>query len=322
MSIVSLRQVAKDVLGRTTELSIRKDIFSLPNIPSSDSLSANLRLLEAVYRFAPQLWLHRDEDSNPSSVGWYLQRVRMRRHRAFSPDVQVLDRGQVTVGSLVSQTSGGQHSGSGRNRTQFFLEIGNAGKPATKRGDLPSAECYVYFRHSPRNPAQTDIQYWFFYPYNSFGPGHEGDWEHVTVRITAEFEIAQVFFASHAKESSWRSPGGFSITEGSHPVVYSAKSSHACYWFAGKQDRGKWYAIELPPDDFTSEQGAAWDTWTSLRIVGEVDAPLDNQQWVKYTGHWGEIGVPVVSEWLVTSGPYGPAFQAWWDDDDEGNKVP
>jgi hypothetical protein len=189
-----------------------------------------------------------------------------------------------------------------------------------RKGSLQSAECYVHFRHAPQRNGQIDIQYWFFYPYNSFGPGHEGDWEHITVRVTNNFNIRRIFFASHARESEWHRPTGFHLNNAGHPIVYSAIGSHACYWFAGKRDRGKFHTAEIPPDDFTANGGPVWKTWENLRIIGEFDNPLSNQEWIKYTGHWGEIGTAGTSELLVTSGPYGPAFQAWWDDDDEGNK--
>jgi hypothetical protein len=162
-----------------------------------------------------------------------------------------------------------------------------------------------------------DIQYWFFYAYNgdiTTGADfeHEGDWEHITVRVDGNLKTPMsVFFASHATESEWRNRGGFKINSDGHPVVYSAYHSHATSWRVGTHPR------RFLPDDYTAEGGPKWATWDTLRLIGTHRRPLQDLEWVKFTGHWGQIGTPG-PEWL--SGPYGPAFQAWWADDDEGNR--
>src|SRR5881296_2271727 len=85
----------------------------------------------AVIRFAPELRLHPDDKYLPTSVPWFLDRVRMRRHRKYFPDENWLDVGEVNVQSLVAQVAkswipGGdtEYSGEGSKRTHFFVEIG------------------------------------------------------------------------------------------------------------------------------------------------------------------------------------------------------
>jgi hypothetical protein len=316
MTLLSLRKIADQVLSIDDGVSARRDVLSLPPLKSK-SLRASVRLLHAVLRYAPQLRLHPEDDNLPSSVPWYLARVRMRRNRSRWGDARILNVGQVDVQSLISQSSGGEHSGRGHRRTQFFLEIaGNDERKAEVcRGDLATAECYVQLRRSPTDIGIFDIQYWFFYPYNAFGPGHEGDWEHCTARVDGNGNLHRFFYASHAGESDWVDSGGVSRDDGGHPIVYSADESHACYPTPGTHGRG------ALPDDETSEGGPEWSTWTAIRLIGSVGVPRQGQEWIRYTGHWGEIGAVVTSDILVTSGPYGPAFQAWWDDDDKGNSA-
>lgn len=268
----------------------------------------------AALLLAPHVILHPFESSRPCSVDWYLSRTRMRRHRTNWPDAEVLDVGEVTRDSLVSQTSGDEHSGRGRSRSDFFLEIAKR-KKETRRGNLSGAECYVHIRPAPDDERLTDVQYWFFYAYNPFGPGHEGDWEHITLRLSRNLEIERVFFASHNKESRWFEPGQFDTTPNGGPIVYVARGSHACYPFVGTIDRG------LLPSDETGK-GRVWRTFPNVQIAAEHRQPTSGHEWLRYNGHWGEIGAPATSEWLVTSGPYGPAFQAWWDDDDRGSGPP
>lgn len=96
--------------------------------------------------------------------------------------------------------------------------------------------------------------------------------------------------------------------------MYSARHSHATYWRAGEHVRGGIGGVL--PNDHCAEGGPVWETWRSLVQIGSKEAPAPGQEWLKYTGHWVEIGFPVTSEDFVTSGPFGPAFQPWWSDDD------
>lgn len=303
------------VLQARAPFSLKESLLAVPGLPGQRSLKRRLQALSAIYAFAPELRLHEDDRYRPTSVTWFLPKVRMRRHRPHDRDVQILDAGEVTVQSLVSQSSGGQHSGRGTQRTNFFLEI-RIREDETRRGSLTGAECYVHFRRAPGGGDAWDIQYWFFYAYNgdiTTGADieHEGDWEHITVRVSDDLmSMERVFFASHATESEWRSASQVDTVTGDHPVAYSAYHSHATFWNAGKHPR------TALPDDHTSDAGPHWQTWHSLRLIGERNTPLRSQEWVKFTGRWGQIGTPG-PEWL--SGPYGPAFQAWWTDDDEGN---
>jgi len=293
---------------------------------------------ELISRFAPVVKLYPDDEYRPASVEWYLARVRMRYDHAGCEDCQILDLGSVNLTTLLAQAheektavlcthNGNYHySRSGApdesHRTDFFLQIpNNADEETTRRGSLAAAKCYAHARKAPiiHHPSFIDVQYWFFYPYN--GPidstdlfAHEGDWEHITVRVDEDGQtIHRIYFAAHDNEGRWYdqgSPGtGYSLS-GTHPVVYSARHSHASYPWAGK-----WARVGLP-DDHTAE-GPVWDTLNSVLNLGEGDLPKTGREWVQYTGHWGEIGGVG-----FTTGPYGPAFQGSWSADPIANDDP
>ena len=310
MTPVSARFVMRNVVRVTSAFSIREQLRNIPELDRFSTLRPKLTLLDAIYRFAPAVRLHPDDIYRPTSVPLYLSNVQMRRHRPWWFDVHILGPGWVDAQSLISQSSGGQHSGQGTERTNFFLEI-RQWVDETRRGRLAVAECYVHFRPAPNGGGDWDVQYWFFYAYNgdiTTGADfeHEGDWEHVTVRIPADFlSIDRVFYHVHNNESVWRERGEFEQAHGEHVVVYSAYHTHATYWDSGEQDR------EWLPDDHTADGGPEWRTWDVLRLVGQREHPRPGQQWIKYTGHWGQIGTKI--SWL--SGPYGPAFQRYWDED-------
>ena len=163
----------------------------------------------------------------------------MRRHRAWWPDVEILDPFEVTVETLISQSSGGQHSGAGSSRTNFFLEIA-VNVDETRRGRLAVAKCYVHVRRAPVPSEGWDIQYWFSYAYNgdiTTGADfeHEGDWEHITVRLDDDNLADEVAYYQHYCQpeiKTWEEmETGFGtrtgLDEGTHPIVFSAKGGHA-----------------------------------------------------------------------------------------------
>jgi Vacuolar protein sorting-associated protein 62 len=315
MAELSIAHVARTVGSTTGRFSVRW-LVGLLNMPDL-SVTRRLQLLNAIQQYAPELRLHPNDIYRPTSVPLYLQNTRMRRHRRWWPDVHILDPFEVNVRTLISQSSGGQYSGLGSGRTNFFVEIA-INVDETRRGRLAVARCYVHLRRAPASGEGWDIQYWFFYAYNgdiTFGADfeHEGDWEHLTVRLDPQVQaIQEVFFHVHNTESQWRQPGEFQVTGRTHPIAYSARHTHATYWNAGKQHR------RFLPDDHTSDDGPAWPTWQAISLIGERDRPVLGNDWVRYTGKWGQIGT--IFSWL--SGPHSPSFQGYWSDDDNGYDLP
>ena len=138
----------------------------------------------AMRRFAPEVRLHPEDPHHPTSVPWYLERVRMRLHRPslgpINPDIDFLRKGQVNVGTLIAQRHQEEESGGGIATSNFFLQIStDSDEQTTRRGNLDIAPAYVHFRPAPGGIGEWDIQYWFFYAYNGdFTPTQEENGEH------------------------------------------------------------------------------------------------------------------------------------------------
>ncbi len=263
------------------------------NATMAVAASATAENLRTLKKFAPLVRLHPEDDYRPSSVGWYLKRVMLRFDRSFRSDRQILDKGEVRPSNIAKQSGDGQSSG-GRSKSSFFLQIPNDdNEHTTRRGSLASAICYARIIERKDH---KDLQYWFFYPYNGLAKGeHEGDWEHISIRIF-QGKPTGYYFGTH-NGGKVHLPKDVALV-GRHVVVYSAKHSHASYPTAGKQVRS------LAPHDHTADGGPEWRTWRRLK-------PIDRRLgWVRYSGHWGEIG-----DLPWTSGPYGPAHQAPWSGD-------
>lgn len=139
------------------------------------------------------------------------------------------------------------------NRDGFLSSIDN--QSYLGEADLKDAPYYVHIKAYPlKNDTSLqsgfiDIQYWTFYGLNGsqfFRTGsslldgknfiwnnfakHEGDWEHVTVRVSHldganQYKILGVFFAGHGS-GHWVVDNDLSY-DAHHPKVYSACNSHA-----------------------------------------------------------------------------------------------
>jgi len=155
------------------------------------------------------------------------------------------------------------------------------------------------------------VQYWFFYYFNDFNNLHEGDWEMIQVRFDADTveealqqEPVQVAFAQHSggETADWDAPK--LEVEGTRPLVYASRGSHASYygpglWLGWGQD-GSGLGC-----DVTSGEQVRIDPEVRL-IPDAVPDAADPFAWVTFAGRWGE------RETWVYDGPTGPAFKTQW----------
>lgn len=235
---------------------------------------------ELAHRFAPIVILHRRDPHRPASLPWLLART---------DPFALLRRDSRSAGLLARRVP--------------------AASPAIQRrlraGSEDPSHWATYVHVYPRAGGGINVQYWFFYPYND-GPlffDHEHDWEHVTVRLTAEREPVSADFAQHANDRPGVSHPWAELTrEGEHPLVFSALGTHASYasavgiaWFERVADCGA-------PDTC---RDPVWRTWQAggLRNLGERGRPLCSESALSFRDRWGPTGlIP------GTSAPFGPLF--------------
>ena len=262
-------------------------------------------------RFAPAVHLHPKDDYLPASVDWYLERTQLRYHRRYGRDATILDSGRIGVAGLVSQARGKQPSG-GPEPSDYYLQIAPDGaEEMVRRGQGVTAECYVHARSVADRPEVFDLQYWFFYPYNGTvdrHTGHEGDWEHVTVRVsnTSAPEIVAAYYSAHSPgQGRWVPAVQLPTNLSGRPIAFSARGSHAAYAEPGAHMRTRW-----KPVDNAADGGPVWDTSKALVLVAINGSPLTGGEWLDFSGRWGKFG-----KWWwkwAGHGPRGPAHQASW----------
>lgn len=252
-----------------------------------------------VERYAPIVYLHPHEEYLPADPRTFVASSRLvwahdescRDHTVAEPvDAHLLGEGRYFHRHSQRRLLHCRHQGpvlnslaSVRPRTResgdegFFLDLQRGSERAGLGTEAPVLFHYVPHRY---------VTYWFFYAYNDGGIfDHDGDWENVTVHLDAEDEPSEVAYYAHgiAHVYSWAELG----REGTHPVVFSARGSHASYPAAGLH-------LAIPKLD-QAAAGPRWETALHLRNVLR-------EPWWGYGGGWGQVG-----ETASTTGPKGPS---------------
>lgn len=269
-----------------------------------------------VASVAPVVYLHPDELYMPNSFEQYIAQT------------QYVDANGVNKGTPLSPADLTWPTfASGGYLTYPW------GDQKIAAGDLDSAVCYVHVRSTADwwLGGGYDIQYWFCYGFNGPGfagvkvnlpwpigtkaatvdtaPGgdHEGDWEHILVRVGPDGEIKHVYCSQHDGGTWYKpasSPGahdGFTLDSNGHPIVYSALYGHPSYVYPGVfPTEGK----SLDGDKFGfpfsaglvnfAKAGKAWNCYeTGRHEIVAVDIPgcdsFASPWWLPFQGRCGML---------------------------------
>ena len=234
---------------------------------------------ELAKRFAPYIVFHKEDKYRPCSVEWFFQRCELK-----------------TANKQYIKTLKPDHLINFNHEEARLVLRGEHHRD----GCLEHAQVYVHLRNAPRDAVTTerlyDIQYWVFYPFNGeilknrIGE-HEGDWEHITIRLKNVFtnpRVDSVFYSAHGK-GSWEKPekgqlfpkkDAAFLENGERPYAFAAKHSHAFYEAEGNHRR------LLVLHDKTN-QGEKWDTQNQLVIIS--DSFSDQYQIFLETGQVPDI---------------------------------
>ncbi len=280
-------------------------------------------------RYAPVVWLHSREEYLPTRVASFLKGSRLTWRTRRGRVRQVAGRGAVSARRLGRGCDQGCYSVGGwlapeltrpffgRDRPRdldlkrgFALDVANP-----LRAGEGAAAPMLYELGVRKADDELRITYWFLYafsvPYLAFREGgrsvvpisHEGDWENVDVVLgLANAAPRRVEFYGHGRplRVAWTDverTGG----ERTHPVVYSARNSHASYPDAAPR-RTKDNTLCVGTSRLCSvelrDRGTRWAPWE--RPGGLVDARA--QPWYGFGGAWGRAG-----EVGDATGPLGPS---------------
>jgi hypothetical protein len=150
------------------------------------------------------------------------------------------------------------------------------------------------------------LQYWFFYYYNDapntlieYGK-HEGDWEMIQLRLSADDVPNRAVYAQH-KHAGQRDWDDVEKTDAGRPVVYPARGSHASYFKPGRYN-------------------ALTDRADGLRPTPQLRLDVvthDSPSWVTWPGVWGDTSEErVLGQEVGETSPRGPCKHKQWIDPD------
>jgi hypothetical protein len=159
------------------------------------------------------------------------------------------------------------------------------------------------------------LQYWFFYAFNdAYGVlDHEGDWEHVTVKLGRSLSPEGAWYARHddSHPGVWFAWSALAH-EGEHPVVLSGRGTHASFATTAEVPEWERSCGTTWPAAAAAGGCRVWRTWAAetggVVNVGERAAP-----WVPFLawpGRWGATGRLGMDSRRLP--PRGPAFQLGW----------
>ncbi|MGH2943404.1 MAG: hypothetical protein ACRDLN_11605 [Solirubrobacteraceae bacterium] len=289
------------------------------------------RQAELARQYAPVVYLHSKEQYKPMRVATFLEGAALTwRTRRGRNDV-VVKRGAIAAKRLGRGCDQGCYSVGGylapeltrpyfeRDRAAglerkrgFALDLADG----LRRGEGPAAPMF-YELGVRKADDELRITYWFFYGYSvpylpateggeSIVPvAHEGDWENVDLVLgLANGAPRRVEFFGHGKPARVPWVNVERTGEGrTHPVVYSARNSHASYATDAPTKRAdntlclgggtRVCSVEL------RDRGTRWAPWEQ----GD-DALLNAQAqpWYGFGGAWGRA-----SGIADTTGPLGPS---------------
>ena len=211
-------------------------------------------------------------------------------------------------------------------------------------GDMTRAKAYVHV--IPWNTFFTEVQFWFFYAFN--GPArvevcipemacdlfqltlngrHYGDWEHISLRfLNSTKELVAVYMSAHDK-GYWFGTSAFGsglAFDGDHPIVFSAKYSHAHYPTIGTQyyqEIFNYEALKGTLYDLTDYGGYLFETYLpgNYTVIASALFPVQEPGWLQYPGRWGQYEKLSTTFYYVypyesvESGPTGPKMKYAWN---------
>jgi hypothetical protein len=280
-----------------------------------------------LLKYAPYIYLAQGEAYPPTYVEWFFQNSDLSydNDNSLTLDATVLPLGAVNEESLPAQSyqkdsdspvAYSHFVDDTYTASAFYMDCDYAENHQPVLLDPCNAPVYasVIDRQDAGGNQYRDLLYAFFYAYNdATGGDHQGDWEHVVVRLDSDGNVMAIYFQAHSHTdpySLWYYPPD--SRTGSHPgnsyqyygtsttrfLVFSARGGHGSYTRAGT------FSYPSPRPSDTTSQGIPWDATTNLVVM---DPSL--QSWVLFSGSWGD------PDWIATdtfgTPPTSPLAQQW-----------
>ena len=317
---------AQWVIGNDTRLVTATMVTTItrPTYPPTTTISDS-DAQQLLTKFRPVVYLSSQEEYFPATVDWYLPLVEMTFKKGSLGAVTAQEISTLVTDGVPSYLLPVSGTGSYTAANDYRLRIVNGAAQYGITPYPPAAPQAPIYGAVLDNTAMvsTDLVYMFFYGYNGLAGNdvgiayHEGDWEHIIVRLRPDHAgIVGIYYQAHGTSftySGWYYPPGTAGRQtyscfgsgANTPIVYSAAESHASYTAPGTYPLGGFMGLK---GSDTADAGRLWTPQVLLVAINETP-------WIQYAGKWGaRAGVaadppdaPVIQGWFQprTDGPYG-----------------
>lgn len=280
--------------------------------------------MEIIEKYAPKVILHKNDLHRPMDVETFIAGSKL-----YDDNEQII-LSSVTLDDLTnpsynqSSYSLGNYDYQGNYYGPPNVQSDITGDPLDVNNEVTS-KCYVKVLE---HEGFVDIVYSFFYQWNGFQvfranildlfttetrnfewrdfARHEGDWEHVTVRLAPSLDtIIGVFGAAHGNSTFYSVASGVISFDGTHPIMYAALNSHATYPTEGVRSNSDittfpvFSILWLKDADVTGDidvntyesdptfNSITWNTWNNILWVDHPSDSTDAHKWLNFIGDYG-----------------------------------
>ncbi|WOH11649.1 hypothetical protein DCAR_0831139 [Daucus carota subsp. sativus] len=255
--------------------NVQPDFSAMPNLDQIQTLMKN---------YSPLVYFHPDEEYLPSSLKWF-----------FENGALLYTKGDESSPIPIEPPAGSNLPQGGSNDGAYW--IGQPSNGSLRKGNLGSAESYVNVKPM-FGGTFTDLAIWIFYPFNGAARAsvagvpiplgqigeHQGDWEHVTLRISNfSGELRSLYLSTHSN-GTWASAPELEFQSSNKPVVYASLHGHALYAKPGLVLQGSG-GIGLRND--TAKGKNVMDTGERFQVVSGEYLSIVEPAWVNYYREWG-----------------------------------
>ena len=291
-------------------------------------------------KYAPVVYHSSVEKFILANVDWYLARSEiwffddaclpdLHKWFIYHPSQTEIARQRFTGGCGSTDTVYSWGTRSQKKERTFYLE--NVGGEDSYGTGLTSMWTTYFHAYLNVNGGVT-VQYWRFYPGHGgglTGQTYSGDWEGVMIVLDRQLQPQTLGFIWRG-DLNWKRPSEVEW-EGSHFRVYSEPNEHGSSATASGLDSQNCQGDGVTMDPTNPCTVTRQQTWTgglvyscskyderwcnykgrtglpggALLNVGEKTATMNGQDFVRYSGLWGE---PVAGTGSFTDGWWGPAF--------------
>lgn len=259
--------------------------------------------------YKPVIYLHSDENYYPILAEEFF----------LHPETTLLDQNGATLippGEMTMEEIYDENN-TGNRKTGYYFEVphcvrwgSNPELNTNEDGDLTSPIYAMAYEGKRDGVPKIYVHYVFFYGHNGaykIAPlgidladagEHKTDVEHMTIEIDKETKkLERLFLAAHGEEGVWMDANHkhLKYEDGTHPVVYSAKGSHATYPREGVYVRIFGYVND------NTEKSVRWDPHVT-RFYLESDERFDpsTMGWIYHRGDYtyDHVASVALKDWL------------------------